>query len=177
MSQDDCAGHEPSALGRHSPPARARDLGNQTMRPQHPQQPGDLSTSLLADGLGAGRIGIQAADDVAITEPLDQMLPFAHRLEQQGVVSTQGIQSPHRTALAGTGPGQTMHLLVSLTRIVHLGQGPDVPLTGGLAQLEVVGQIGNPLGHGEIPQNPSPLLSASTQDLELTGLIDDRLDP
>ena len=70
-----------------------------------------------------------------------------------------------------------MYLLVGLAGIFHVGQGLDVPLTGGLAQLEVVGQVGDPLGHGEIPQDPSPPLSASTQDLETPGLVDDRLDP
>lgn len=176
MSQDQGAGHEASAARGYSPSSRAWDLGDQAVGPEHAHQASDLTASLLADGIGDSLIRIEPADDVVITEALNEMLAAADGFEQRAVLRVERIESAGLTALTGAGTGQPMHLLVGLTGVLHVGEGLGIALAGGLAHLEVTGQIGDSLGHREVAQDAVSIPSASTQDFETPGLIDDRLD-
>jgi len=177
VSQDERTGYESSALAGDSPATTPGDLGDQTMDPQQIQLSSDFSAASLCHRFRCRALGIQPSDDVPIAKAMDQMLFTQDRLKQRRVLRPQRVEAASLTTLTATGASQPMHLLVRLTGVVHLGQGLGIPLTGRFADLKIPGQVRHAFGHREPRQDASPLSSASTQDFEWLGLIEDGLDP
>src|SRR5437879_4491132 len=164
--------HEALAVGGDAVQALLGHFRDEAVAAERGEQAGDAGTAAASLLSGARRLGVEAPGEVGVAEADDRVLAGERGAVEGELLAVEGVEPRVASSPVCDRPGVPVEHGDAVAGLAAGGEGVQVALVGGAADLVVAAQVGDAFAH----RAPDVASVLAAEDTELAGVVDRRLD-